>query len=133
MKKELLYVSLGLCVSLAALNAIADESSASGSIKQTAPAQADAVADVPAQVATDEDLQNLPNVGNKFCPVSGEEIKADSAMGEGVHMAYQGKIYNLCCPMCVKDFKKDPQKYIAIINEELAKDAPAADAQETTK
>lgn len=57
------------------------------------------------------------NVGNKICPVSGEEI--GGAMGEGVEVEHEGKIYNLCCKMCAKDFKKDPAKYIEIINEEL--------------
>jgi YHS domain-containing protein len=57
------------------------------------------------------------NIGNKICPVSGEEI--GGAMGEGVQVEYDGKIYNLCCTMCAKDFKKDPAKFIMKINEEL--------------
>jgi len=32
---------------------------------------------------------------------------------------YEGKIYNFCCPMCIDEFKKDPQKYIKKVNEEL--------------
>lgn len=59
---------------------------------------------------------DLPNVGNKICPVSSEEI---GSMGEGIEVEYEGKIYNLCCSMCIKDFKSDPEKYIKIINEEL--------------
>ena len=47
-------------------------------------------------------------VGNKICPVSGPEIKKE----EVYQVEYEGKIYNLCCKMCLKDFKKDPQKYI---------------------
>ena len=47
-------------------------------------------------------------VGNKICPVSGQEIKKE----EVYQVEYEGKIYNLCCKMCLKDFKKDPQKYI---------------------
>lgn len=50
-------------------------------------------------------------IGNKICPVSGEEIKE----GEAYKFEYEGKIYNFCCSMCVKDFKKDPQKYIDIL------------------
>ena len=56
------------------------------------------------------------NVGNKICPISGEEI---GSMGEGVQVEHKGKIYNLCCKMCAKDFKKDPEKFIEKINEEL--------------
>ena len=33
---------------------------------------------------------------------------------------YEGKIYNLCCSMCVKDFKKNAQKYMLIVDEELS-------------
>ena len=53
-------------------------------------------------------------VGNKICPVSGEKIPEPGAkgdMGESVKYEYNGKIYNLCCKMCIKDFKKDPEKY----------------------
>ena len=51
-------------------------------------------------------------VGNKICPVSKEKVPAPGEktdMGVGpVRVEYKGKIYNMCCPMCVKDFKKDP-------------------------
>lgn len=56
--------------------------------------------------ATEE--KDLVEVGNKICPVSGEEIKKEEAF----KYEYEGKIYNLCCKMCLKDFKKDPEKYI---------------------
>ncbi len=52
--------------------------------------------------------------GNKICPVSGEKIKKS----EEYKMAYEGKTYNLCCKMCAKDFKKNPQKYIQIIEKQ---------------
>ena len=54
------------------------------------------------------------NVGNKICPVSGEKIDEKTK----ATYTYEGKIYNFCCPMCISDFKKDPQKYIDIINKE---------------
>lgn len=53
------------------------------------------------------------NVGNKICPVSGEEIKEEEAF----QVEHEGKIYNLCCKMCAKDFKKDPEKYIEKLKE----------------
>ena len=47
-------------------------------------------------------------VGNKICPVSGDKIPAPGEKGDmgdnPVKIEYKGKIYNLCCPMCVKDF-----------------------------
>lgn len=55
------------------------------------------------------------NAGNKICPVSGEEIKE----GETYQVEYEDKIYNLCCKACMKDFKKDPQKYLKKVEEEL--------------
>lgn len=53
-------------------------------------------------------------VGNKICPVSGEKV---GGMDKIVQYEYEGKIYNFCCAMCVKDFKKDPQKYIKFLEE----------------
>lgn len=47
-------------------------------------------------------------VGNKICPVSGKEIVMEN---KGT-VEYNGKIYNLCCSMCKKDFLKEPEKYI---------------------
>ena len=64
-------------------------------------------------------------VGNKICPVSGEKIPAPGEkgeMGEAVQYEYNGKIYNLCCPMCIKDFKKNPEKYSKIAEDEVAKE-----------
>ena len=73
-------------------------------------------------VATEEEVKTLPNVGNKICPVSGDKIPAPgekSDMGEPVKYEYNEKIYNLCCSMCVKDFKKDPEKYSKIAEDEV--------------
>jgi len=55
------------------------------------------------------------NVGNKICPVSGERVDSMTP----VTYEYEGKIYNFCCPMCIDQFKKDPQKYIEKVQEEL--------------
>ena len=65
------------------------------------------------RIATEEDIKSMPNVGNKICPVSGNPV-GDGSMGEAAKFVYNGKIYNLCCPMCVKDFKKNPEKYSSI-------------------
>lgn len=55
-------------------------------------------------------------VGNKICPVSGEKI---GSRGPAYKVEHMGKIYNLCCSMCEKDFKSDPVKYISKVEEEL--------------
>ncbi len=59
----------------------------------------------------------LVEVGNKLCPVSGEKV---GTMGKGVQYEYNGKIYNLCCPMCKKDFKNSPEKFSKIAEDEVA-------------
>ncbi len=53
------------------------------------------------------------NAGNKICPVTGEKIDGKTTY------EYQGKIYNFCCPACIDEFKKDPDKYIKKVEEEL--------------
>ena len=65
-------------------------------------------------------------VGNKFCPVTGDKIPVPGEKGtmgdEPVKYEYNGKIYNLCCKMCMKDFKKNPEKYSKIAEDEVAKE-----------
>ncbi len=41
-----------------------------------------------------------------MCPVSGEK-----ASGK-INYVYQGKTYLFCCPKCLKEFKKHPEKYV---------------------
>ncbi|MDD5465531.1 MAG: YHS domain-containing protein [Candidatus Omnitrophica bacterium] len=55
------------------------------------------------------------NVGNKICPVSGEKIEEKTK----VTYEYEGKVYNLCCASCIEEFKKDPEKYIKKVEQEL--------------
>jgi YHS domain-containing protein len=64
--------------------------------------------------------ENLVNVGNKLCPVSGESVEG---MGGAVPYEYQGKLYNMCCKMCSKDFEKDPEKFAKIAEANVAKKA----------
>ena len=65
-------------------------------------------------------------IGNKICPVSGDKIpvpgEKDTMGDKPVKYEYNGKIYNLCCPMCIKDFKKNPEKYSKIAEDEVAKE-----------
>ncbi len=59
-------------------------------------------------------------VGNKICPVSGEKI--GGAMGPGEQYEYQGKIYNFCCSGCIEEFKKNPEKYVKIVEDQMKGD-----------
>lgn len=72
---------------------------------------------MPGQTMNEEGVKAVA-VGNKICPVSGNPVD-DGKMGEAVKYEYNGKIYNLCCKMCVKDFAKDPAKYSRIAEEEV--------------
>lgn len=58
---------------------------------------------------------NAEDAGNKICPVSGEKIEETMK----ATYEYNGKVYNFCCASCIEEFKKDPDKYIKKVNEEL--------------
>jgi YHS domain-containing protein len=44
---------------------------------------------------------------NKFCPVEPE-----NEVDPKVTVVYKGKIIGFCCADCIKDFNKDPEKYV---------------------
>lgn len=73
----------------------------------------------PQTTTTEENEQHMGseavNIGNKICPVSGEKINQDLKAS----YEYKGKIYNFCCAACIDEFKKDPEKYIKKVEEEL--------------
>ena len=71
--------------------------------------------EITAEVAISSAIQ----VGNAICPISGELI-SDVGEGNGVQIEHEGKIYNVCCKFCAKDFKKNPEKFIKIIEDNLA-------------
>ena len=53
-------------------------------------------------------------VNNTVCPVMGDKIN----MNDPVTVEYNGKVYNLCCSMCVATFKANPEKYSKIAEEQ---------------
>jgi len=56
-------------------------------------------------------------VNNTVCPVTGNPVN----MKDPVTVEYNGKIYNLCCPMCPQVFKGNPEKYSKIAEDQAAK------------
>jgi YHS domain-containing protein len=54
----------------------------------------------------------------KTCVVSGEKL---GEMGDPYVWEYEGREIKFCCKGCVKDFKKDPAKYIKLMEEAEAK------------
>lgn len=56
---------------------------------------------------------NAIDVNNEYCPVTGEKIKDELA----TTYVHEGKRYRFCCVNCIIPFKRDPRKYIKIIEE----------------
>jgi YHS domain-containing protein len=54
----------------------------------------------------------------KTCVVSGEKL---GEMGEAYVYKYKDREIKFCCKDCVKDFNKDPAKYIKKLEEAEAK------------
>ncbi len=68
--------------------------------------------------AADKKDQKLKPYPLKTCVVSGEKL---GEMGDPYVWEYQGRELKFCCKGCVKDFKKDPAKYLKIIEDAEAK------------
>ena len=49
------------------------------------------------------------------CPVTGEAFKVSKATPSYTH---GGKEYKFCCPSCIDEFKKNPEKYAKKSSEE---------------
>src|SRR2546423_14469523 len=54
----------------------------------------------------------------KTCIISGEKLES---MDKPYVYVYEGREIKFCCKDCVKDFKKDPAKYVKKIDETAAK------------
>jgi len=54
----------------------------------------------------------------KTCVVSGEKL---GEMGKPVEYVYEGRQLQFCCKDCIKDFKKDPAKYVKKLEQAEAK------------
>ncbi|MBC8107715.1 MAG: YHS domain-containing protein [Anaerolineae bacterium] len=66
-----------------------------------------------ARMATAEPAKDAPTTApstqpaNKMCAVM-----PDDAVDPKVTVAYKGKTIGFCCKDCIKDFEKDPEKYV---------------------
>jgi YHS domain-containing protein len=49
----------------------------------------------------------------KTCVISGDKLGGE--MGEAIAYSYDGTEVQFCCPDCVEEFKKDPEKSLAQI------------------
>ena len=58
-----------------------------------------------------------------ICVVSGDKL---GVMGPAVVQQYKGEEVHFCCKDCVKDFQKDPEKYMSRLHEAVAKQKAAS-------
>ena len=108
-KKIFLFLVAGMFILGISKVSFAMMCSSGGHSSNQQTAQADTEhKDETSSVTDKSTTEELVDAGNKICPVSGEKIKE----GEVYQVEHEGKIYNLCCKACQKDFKKDPGKYI---------------------
>ena len=54
----------------------------------------------------------------KTCVVSGEKL---GSMGKSFVHTYEGREVQFCCKACLKEFNKDPQKFLKKIDAALEK------------
>lgn len=59
--------------------------------------------------------QQLPFYPLATCMVSGDKLGGD--MGKPINLIYKNRLVRYCCKGCIKDFKKDPDKFITKLNE----------------
>lgn len=63
--------------------------------------------------------RQLPFYALETCPVSSDKL--NGAMGKAIEMIYMNRLVRFCCSGCLKDWKKDPAKYFAKIDEAIIK------------
>jgi YHS domain-containing protein len=56
-----------------------------------------------------ENIPSTPAYPLKICVVSGDKL---GQMGSPTVVNYKGREVRFCCKDCLKDFDKDPDKYI---------------------
>jgi YHS domain-containing protein len=71
-----------------------------------------------AGLATDQKAEKLKPYTLKTCIISGDKL---GEMGDPFVYAYKGRQIKFCCKGCLKDFNKEPDKYIKKIDEAEAK------------
>jgi YHS domain-containing protein len=69
-------------------------------------------------LAADQKSEKLKPYTLKTCIVSGDKL---GEMGQPFVYAYKGREIKFCCKGCLKDFNKDPGKYIKMIEAAEAK------------
>jgi YHS domain-containing protein len=68
--------------------------------------------------AAEQTKENAKPYPLKTCIVTGEKL---GDMGEAYTFVHEGQEFKLCCKGCLKDFNKNPAKYVKKLKEEEAK------------
>jgi YHS domain-containing protein len=63
-----------------------------------------------------EDAKQVNPYPLKTCLVSGEKL---GSMGKPYAMTYKGQQVQFCCKGCVKDFNKEPDKFLAKMDKQV--------------
>jgi hypothetical protein len=69
-------------------------------------------------LAADKEKEKVKPYPLKKCVVSDEEL---GGMGDPYVFTHEGREVKLCCKGCLKDFKKNPSKYVKKMEEAEAK------------
>ena len=86
--------------------------------KDTAAKNAGKAADdLPGMKELDEADRKLAEK-QKFCPKTGELL---GSMGKPDKIMLNGRVVFLCCDGCEEEVKKDPEKYLKILDDKMAK------------
>lgn len=67
---------------------------------------------------THEQLTEAKALNNAICPVTKAKV---GSLGPAVLVVYRGQVVSLCCPSCVAKFANNPDEYMMLVNDELAK------------
>ncbi|GEM_PF-454534 len=70
--------------------------------------------------------ENGKPIAQKICPVMGDPINPK------IYVDYNGRRVYFCCNACPSLFKKDPEKYLKIVDEQLQKAGAAGTAAPET-
>ena len=57
-----------------------------------------------------------PTYPLKTCLVSGDKLE-----GESIDYVHEGRLIRFCCKDCIKDFKKEPAKFLKVLDDVEAK------------
>ena len=65
---------------------------------------------------TEPVIPSSPNEANEISSVAGEQTMCPvmgGAVNKDIFVEYQGKKVYFCCPACVSEFEKNPEKYLS--------------------